>query len=109
MKEAICSCLAHSRGKSATHLTCPSSVQPTTGQCPLAGRGWQKPSHPAGPLTAKKSMRRYALMSMRLLLILISLCASFLLTLAVQAVTNSPVLAASNAVHADPAGDGGGD
>src|SRR5437588_3382581 len=58
-------------------------------------RSLQKASQHAGPAAEKSNTRRCALLSLRLLLVLISLCMSFLLTLAVQAMSNSPVLAVS--------------
>ena len=110
MKEAIYRCLAHSRGKRKTRLTCPSSAQPTTGQPPAGSSlhtGVQKAPHPAGPRAQKRSTRRHALLSLRLLLILVSLCASFLLTLAMPAVVTFLALAASHAAHVDPGGEEG--
>src|SRR5256884_4028576 len=107
MKEAIYRCL-ESIGKRRNRLTCPSSALPTAGHQAPAGSSlessfhtWlQKAPHHAGYPAAKSNTRRCALLSLRLLLVLISLCMSFLLTLAMQSMTNTPALAVAPAADA---------
>src|SRR2546421_5071859 len=100
MKEAIGRCLAHRRGKTKTHLSCRTAEQ-TTGHKALPQSALESPFHPwlqkafqhPGRPAEKSNTRRCALLSLRLLLILMSLCMSSLLTLAMQAMTNAPALA----------------
>src|SRR5258707_1228852 len=86
MKETIYRSLAHRVGKIKILLTCPPTEQ-ATGHTLLRcsfSPSLQKASQHAGYPAEKSSMRRCTLLSLRLLLVLMSLCMSFLLTLAVQ-------------------------
>ena len=102
MKEAIWGYLAKSIGKTKNLLSCRSTEQTTGRILPASASGnsfhtWlQKVSQHTGPAAHKRNTRRCALISLRLLLVFMSVCISFLLTLAVQGMTNSPALAVAS-------------
>jgi len=110
MKEAIWGCRAKSIGKTKNLLIC-RSIEQTTAQT-IPGSTLEKSFHPwfqkasqhARPAEQKRNTRRFALISLRMLLAFMSVCISFLLTLAVQGVTSSPAGISVRAFVPDPNG-----
>src|SRR5258708_544095 len=101
MQETLCRYLANRRGNPKTLLTCPSLVQPTTGHQTPAGNclgsslhTWLHTAHHHGRHLAEKRNMGRAHISRAFLLVLMSLCIAFLLTIAVQVIATSPTLAA---------------
>src|SRR5207302_1094720 len=99
MKEAIWGCLAKRIGKMKNLLNCQAIEQMTGRTLPeSASRNsfhtrLQKASQHARPTEQKRNTHRFALMSLRILLVFMSVCMSLLLTLAVQGITDSPARA----------------
>src|SRR5437588_7847213 len=100
MKEAIWGYLVKRIGKMENLLSGRVTEQTTGRILPeRASRNsfhaWsQKTSQHAGPAAQKSNTHRFALLSLRLVLVLMGFCLTFLLTIAVQCTANAPAMAA---------------
>ena len=101
MKVPICGSLETRARKSKARLLYPSSAEQTVRQPPFAHSfgsslptRLQKAHHHAAYCAQKRNTPRCSLAIRPLVLVLMSLCFSFLLTLIIQSVVNSPAMAA---------------